>query len=134
MILPPRKRKDHSAWDRTLIPLINVVFILMVFFVVCGRIQSNAEKGLDIPLSTIGQATNAHPVELSLRKDGMILLDGKPVQREGLYASLQLVFLADRDNPLTIRADRGLPAHYLLSALQLVKRAGGRNITLVTRR
>ena len=54
------------------------------------------------------------------------------MQREGLYASLQLVFLADRDNPLTIKADRNLPADYMISALQLIRRAGGRNVTLIT--
>jgi len=74
------------------------------------------------------------PIILELQSEGIILLDGKIVQREGLYASLQLIFIADKDNPLTIKSDRNLPADYLLSALHLIKRAGGHNITLVTER
>lgn len=135
MILISRRRLPvKRTGEQVLIPFINIVFLLMVFFVVVGRIESAPTKGLEIPRSSIGQAITGKPIILELQQGGTILLDGKAVQREGLYASLQLVFIADKDNPLTIKSDRNLPADYLLSALQLIKRAGGRNITLVTER
>jgi biopolymer transport protein ExbD len=134
MIIPPRKKIQKQMGEQSLIPFINIIFILMVFFVVVGRIESGSDPKLNIPHSAIGQAITGKPVMMELQRDGTILLDGKTVQREGLYATLQLVFLADRDNPLTIKADRNLPADYMLSALQLIRRAGGRNVTLVTQR
>lgn len=134
MILPRRKKIEKQMGEQALIPFINIIFILMVFFVVVGRIESGSDPKLNIPQSAIGQAITGKPVMMELQRDGVILLDGKIVQREGLYATLQLVFLADRDNPLTIKADRNLPADYMLSALQLIRRAGGRNVTLVTQR
>lgn len=120
--------------EQALIPFINIIFLLMIFFVVVGRIESTPDKKLEIPRSAIGQAITGRPIIMELQREGTIILDGKTVQREGLYASLQLIFMADRDNPLTIKSDRNLPADYLLSALYLIKRAGGHNITLVTER
>jgi biopolymer transport protein ExbD len=134
MIFSPPKKKDKNTFDNALIPLINIIFLLMVFFLVVGRIEATPDSTLQIPQSVIGQAITGKPIMMELQRNGVILLDGKIVQREGLYASLQLVFLADRDNPLTIKADRSLPADYMLSALQLIRRAGGRNVTLVTQR
>lgn len=132
-LIEPRQRRSPN-WDGALIPLINVIFLLVVFFVLTGRIESPNKFPLDAPLSNIGQPAAGRPVVLTLYKDGRIELDDKSVQREGLYAGLQLVFIADKENPVTIRADAGLPSDYLMSALNLIKRAGGRNITLVTRK
>lgn len=134
MLIPPRKVHTHSAWDRALVPLVNVVFLLMVFFVIAGRIESSEQQAVEVPRSAIGQAGQGKPVMLVLEKDGSILMDGKKLVREGLYASLKLVFLADKDNPISIKADHSLPSDYILSALNLIKRAGGHNITLITRR
>jgi biopolymer transport protein ExbD len=134
MIIPHRKINRKRMGEQALIPFINIIFLLMVFFVVVGRIESTPDKNLEIPHSSIGQAITGKPIIMELQREGIIILDGKTVQREGLYASLQLIFMADRDNPLTIKSDRNLPADYLLSALYLIKRAGGHNITLVTER
>ena len=134
MMIERRPSIKKRMGENALIPFINVIFLLMIFFVVVGRIESTPDKKLEIPHSTIGQAITGRPIILELQHEGTILLDGKIVQREGLYASMQLIFMADKDNPLTIKSDRNLPADYLLSALYLIKRAGGHNITLVTER
>lgn len=134
MSLVSQRRRSMPNWDGALIPLINVIFLLVVFFVLAGKMSGGSDSKLTVPFSNIGQDATGQPLTLALFKDGRIELDGKPMQREGLYAGLKLVFLADKENPIVIRADATLPADYMMSALNLIKRAGGRNITLMTQR
>lgn len=132
-LIAPRVHRMPN-WDGALIPLINVIFLLVVFFVLAGKMGAGSDTKLTVPYSGIGQPATGQPLTLALYEDGRIELDGKPMQREGLYAGLKLVFLADKENPIVIRADAKLPADYMMSALNLIKRAGGRNITLMTQR
>ena len=62
MIFPPPKAKNKNTFDNALIPLINVIFLLMVFFLVVGRIESTPDGKLESPQSAIGQAITGKPV------------------------------------------------------------------------
>ncbi|HUH38647.1 MAG TPA: biopolymer transporter ExbD, partial [Spongiibacteraceae bacterium] len=80
-------RRAASA-DDNMIPLINIVFLLLIFFMIAGRIASDDALQLTLP-----QAQQAAPapelrVEILVDRDGRIALDGVVVSVEQLAAQL----------------------------------------------
>jgi len=81
MQLKPVERLRNN--DDGLIPMINVVFLLLVFFMVAGTIKPKSPIEIDSPESSLTQESKAQRV-LFLAADGAMALDGETVVAEEL--------------------------------------------------
>lgn len=93
-----------------LTPLIDVVFLLLIFFLVASRL-SQEEHQLDIalPSAANAQPMTAEPQELVVNIDqqGKILVDAKELSLDDFDALIRLLSLNNPSgNTVTIRADR----------------------------
>lgn len=94
----------------SLTPLIDVVFLLLIFFLVASR-MSQEDRQLDIALPSAANAMpmTAQPQELVINvdRDGCMFVDGKPIQLDEFDSMIRQRVA---DNPLgqnvIIRADR----------------------------
>jgi biopolymer transport protein ExbD len=126
--MPVQLRRHTSLAAISLTPLIDVVFLLLIFFLVASRI-SDEEPRLDLELPSVSEALPAmfSPTELvvQINRDGHYYLDGNRVQIEQLEQSLRQ---AQANNPTTqaviIRADRAADWEAVALALNLCKRVG----------
>ena len=97
----------------SLTPLIDVVFLLLIFFLVASRL-SQADRQLDIALPSAANAMpmTVEPQELVVNVDhhGRIYIDHREIQLDQLDALLRQLAV---DNPVSqsvvIRADRRVP-------------------------
>lgn len=128
MILPPPKRS--RSMDDNILPLINVVFLLLIFFVLAGAITQSAPFDITLPAS---QQTKARTIPgdrvLSVGANGQLGFDGDRIQPEELTT-----VLADwpAGHPLQVRADSQLKARRLSALLQQLRRAGIAEVRLLT--
>ncbi len=105
-----KKKKDEAELDIT--PMIDVVFLLLIFFMVTSTMQGTPDR--DIPPASSGtNATVAGHIELVVKapassgSEGEILLDGEPAsldqikadltQRAALGELLKIMIYAERD-------------------------------------
>jgi biopolymer transport protein ExbD len=130
------KPKKHAVGSLSVTPLIDVVFLLLIFFLVATRFAEE-EREIEIELPTASQSLplTAEPREMfiNIDKDGQFFMEGKfrhPEQVE------QLLRQAAANNPLTqtvvIRADRTADWQFVLTAFDLCKKAGIYNYTAIT--
>lgn len=124
---PPRRRVE----DDNILPLINVVFLLLIFFVIAGAITRDAPFDLVLP-STSRIEDKALPEEniLSVAADGQLAFAGQLIDADELAAAL-----ADwpQDKALQIRADSGLMANNLTTLLETLREAGLTSVRLLTK-
>ena len=95
-------------------PLIDVVFLLIIFFLVASHFIRNEQvEQVELPVATQGRDEEdaANRVVVTIATDHRLLLGSQEVSVEGLEQRLQLV--ADEYGPaateLRIRADRSTP-------------------------
>jgi len=104
------KREQEENYSLELTPLIDVVFLLLIFFMVSTAFVDNPRK-MDITLPS-SKASNDTPVvknmEIEMAKDKTLYIDGKKVTLEGLEQFLAKLGKAD-DRKALIRADKELP-------------------------
>lgn len=129
MIAPPTKRPRSN--DDSVLPLINIVFLLLIFFMLAGVLTQKPPFELKAPSTAETQdQTQLQRQVLEVAADGRFAFAGKPIQRDEL--SDTLTNWPD-DKPLQIRADASIKANELTGLFAALRRAGVSEVNLLTR-
>jgi len=129
------ERKFRKANEISLIPLINVIFLLLIFFLVAGRVNEPDALPIEIPSAKSGQLENTQAPEsitIMLGKKGKMLLNKNEVSEEVLNSVLKYELERKPDLPVIIKADATLPASNLMKIMVKVSDLGGKNFFVAT--
>jgi len=128
-----RREEDSFAFDMT--PMIDVVFLLLIFFMV-STVFVDFSKKMDINLPTskssaLDESTKTLEVEMS--KDKKIFLAGKPLTLLGLETTLAKMELKDKKPSAIIRADKSLPYGDVIQVMGLLQKKGIPDISVAVK-
>ena len=118
-----------------MIPLIDIVFLLLVFFIY-AMISMAVHRGVDVvlPKTETGQVEARMPIMLTLTADGAIMVEDRQVDREEVARAVMLL-RAERSNaPVLISGDEGAELGPALQILDLLRLAGVGRVTFLTER
>lgn len=114
-----------------MLPLINVVFLLLVFFMVAGHMAQQPPVEVRTPKSDAQHQPLREMPRLALRPGGELLLDGEPLARERLAARGR--GLLPDEHP-RLHADARVSSKELRPVLQALRDAGFESVQLITLR
>ena len=126
-----RARPPEDA-DARILPLINIVFLLLVFFMVAGRLSMSDPFAVAPPEAASAGAAQFDGAEILLGPTGDLALDGQVMNRAALLARLEGRLRDAPDLTLRLRADRGGAARGLVALMQDLRALGAREVTLIT--
>lgn len=115
---PPR----HTA--ENIVPMINVVFLLLIFFLMSAQIAPPDPIEVTVPDST-ADAAPMDPNALYVGADGTLAYSG-------VTGDAALAALSGHDGVLSLRADATLPAAKLTALLPRLAAAGVAGVELIT--
>lgn len=125
--------KNASVDEPDLTPLIDMVFILLIFFILAA---SFAVRGMDLnlPKAQSSQPLSGRVVELRLFSDGAIACDGVPVDRADLGIKLHDIMRTFKERPgqFVLRAAPDAPVEALVFLVDSVRLQGGEKLLLAT--
>lgn len=127
---PPRRPALEPA-----LPLINVVFLLLVFFMVAGQVAPNR---IDVapPESTVPLAQETDTLLLTLDQAGALSRQGEPLTLEQLPALLAALTddaLPDTTPSVRLLTDADTRLETIRPLLNVLQEAGIEEVRLVTR-
>jgi len=133
-----RKRSRQEDYINV-VPFIDILLVLLIFFMVSSRFTHNAELKLDLPSAeeTAGQQRQPDTVELAVHEDGSYsindqsIADNKPeTLRKGLHE-----VAGDRtDIPLILSADAKATHQAVVTAMDVAGQLGFSKLSITTRR
>ena len=127
---PAPRAKDH---DDKLVPMINVIFLLLMFFLIAGNLKPLFSEEQVMPRSLSEALPAGRQGEISLARDGALTWGDETMAAAELAVRLRA--LPDGvPAALALRADARTPAAVLLPVLDALREAGVERIALVTLR
>lgn len=128
------RRRQGAAPEIPLAPLIDMMFILLIFFVVSTRFQR--ETGLEVrrPESSTAQELDPSSVLVGIGAAGEVWVEDRPVGLEGLAGLLRRTFATRPDAPVVLIADRGVSVDRLVRVMDEARAAGAARIAIASRR
>ncbi|AVO37696.1 ExbD/TolR family protein [Pukyongiella litopenaei] len=125
------KRPARPAHSETIIALIDVVFFLLVFFMLIGRMDATAPFEVSPPVAQSGTDMPAGGATLSVARDGALALDGTGIDRDRLGGRLAEMLARDPDLRLRVNAHREAELRHVLPLVGLAEATGIRDVVLV---
>ena len=124
-------RTAQRAAPEPIIALIDVVFFLLVFFMLIGRMDATAPFLVDPPLAASGADMPGGGETLAISENGTLALNGKEADPTVVLRELQRVLADDPDRLVRINAHRGAPLRDVLPLAGRIEGLGARHIVLV---
>lgn len=137
MIVDPGAGSRSNSSDDNMIPLINVVFLMLIFFMIAGQI-SKTDALETVPPESVNdrKLSDGESIDLLVSADGRVFIGDQSVARDELTEVLsQRVERVEDVNRLTVRikADADLPVTELKPLLSRIREAGLVKASLITR-
>lgn len=135
------KLSAHSVEDPAidLAALIDVVFLLLIFFMVSTTFERQAALKVDLPeaseVETLPEPQDR--LELAIDAQGrMFLNDRQLVDSNAATLAAAFTEAVDerRDMPLILRADRDTPHHFVVTAMDVAAQLGFTNLSIAADR
>jgi biopolymer transport protein ExbD len=124
-----RKRRHRMVVDIT--PMIDVVFLLIIFFMTTAKFAQLTRADVELPQEKGEQRTEAEKAGLviNITRSGELIISGHPVELEELASIVRAEIERESDRPaeqlkLLIRADRGASAARLNRVVEVLGSLG----------
>lgn len=130
-------RRARSDVEVNLTPLIDVVFLLLIFFMVSTTFTRETHLSIDLPEAS-GEASDAKPeqVEIAITKGGEYAVNGVTLvnnELDTLKTALEKTAGGDTAVPLIITADSSTPHQAVVTAMDAAGQLGFTALSITTR-
>jgi biopolymer transport protein ExbD len=132
------RRKPRENVEINLASLIDVVFILLLFFVVTTTFTRETQLKVDLPEAASGtppEQTELKQVEVLIGADGAYSVNGKALLESNLsnlMAALQKESDGDNSLPLILSADGKTPHQAVITAMDAAGKLGFSHLRITT--
>jgi biopolymer transport protein ExbD len=131
------KQKKREI-ELNLTPLIDVVFLLLIFFMVSTSFTRETQIKLELPKADVEQL-DAEPevIEISIDKEGRFFVNKQALVNkdiETLKKALRPLVVSDDNSPLIISADANVAYQSVVMAMDAASQLGITNIKMATQR
>lgn len=125
------KRRVRDPQSETIIALIDVVFFLLVFFMLIGRMDATAPFNVAPPIAESGTDMPAGGATVAISETGALALDGDKLDRATLEQALIQMLDADETLRVRINAHRDAELRHVLPLVGWAESIGVRDVVLV---
>ena len=123
--------KEKAPFKLDLIPMINVVFLLLIFFMLTSTTTLQS-KQVELPTAKTAEKNSKQFLIMTIDKNGFLELDGKAMTIEALPAHLEKKVSEKKNTVISIHADKAIEFELFGKVIELAKQAGAEDFMLAT--
>ncbi|MBJ6978121.1 MULTISPECIES: biopolymer transporter ExbD [unclassified Luteimonas] len=131
-----RDRRAEDIPEINLVPLIDVILVLIIFFVVTTTFDTRSMLKLELPRADARAADSEEPaLSVLVNAEGRYFIDDREALRtdvEAIKATILEVAGDDRERPVLLRADARTPHQAVVTAMDALGQLGFRRISIAT--
>ena len=123
------ERSTSKAGEERVLPLINVVFLLLIFFLLAGRLAATDPFPVEAPHSLSGERIGGHDMVVHVGADGRLAFDGATLDEAGLRSA---VAQRATSGAVRLKADGRVEARRVIAVMEILREAGIERLELLT--
>jgi len=128
------ERRKRVLLRTNIAPLVDVVFLLLLFFMVTSRIMVSPSIEVTLPESETADTTTTEAIVILVTAEGGLYIGDKQISMHEVESVLRRELTRIPDCPVTIRADEKISLNLLVKVIDEVKLAGATTFTIATER
>lgn len=123
-------RKKPRPPEIQMAPLIDMVFLLLIFFMVATVFPENTGVEVEKPLSKTAKPLTRENLIFAITSEGDIFHAGAKITREQASGIIQSAVAAKSDASVVIEVDKKAMTDHLIQFLDTAREAGARNLAI----
>ncbi len=129
MKLKVRQQEEEAD---TVLPLINIVFLLLIFFIMTGALHAVDYFNVDPPSSSSEIQASLDEMVILVGGDGRVAVENKEMDEVDLQLSVSDKLAANADAVFRLKADGRVDAARVVELMELLEAVGVRRVMLLT--
>tara|TARA_A100001234_G_scaffold157918_1_gene139373 strand:+ start:67 stop:489 length:423 start_codon:yes stop_codon:yes gene_type:complete len=115
-------------------PLVDVVFLLLIFFVITPILENGNSIEINLPNATVEQAESSfQAIEVAIESDGGVFINGLPISNSNpviLKKELESLSGGDMSLPVVLYADGEVSHQSVVNIMSIIKNIGFEGLQL----
>ncbi len=128
-----RPEKKGRSLILNITSLIDVMFLLLIFFMVTSTFRNQPAINLVLPRSSTASATVDTPTIVFLTEAGDVFLNDAPIAPEELASALERLHVSTGDDRIVLRADQEATHGRVVEMIDTIKQSGFTRVSLSAR-
>jgi len=126
-------RPPKEAPSINIAPLVDVIFLLVIFFAVSTTFLDNAGLRLELPSSSSTASQEPKEITVLLDEDGQLSFEDEILDAPRLASRLSAVLQSSERKVVVLRADTNSSHGEVVKVMDLIRGAGAEALTVAAR-
>ncbi|MEA3434333.1 MAG: biopolymer transporter ExbD [Campylobacterota bacterium] len=129
MRMRPKKQQVDSV---DVSPLIDMVFILLIFFMVTTTFVKDMKLDIDRPSAASASKADSKVVRVYIDNTGQVYIDNQPVQLWAIQSKLRDLLRTATDKSVLVISDDTIPVETLIDVVDECRMSGAKDVAVST--
>lgn len=125
-----RKKDDEEVGEIDLTPMLDVVFILLIFFIVTSVFITEAGIEVSKPEASTAEPRTNELILIAVSPNGEIWIDGERIERRAIRSRFELRLAEEPNSSVVIQGDRAASNEEILAILRAAREANIENVSI----
>lgn len=130
MIRYKKRQSQDQSIDMS--PLIDMVFILLIFFMVSATFVKDMDLEIQRPKAASSTPSSTKAVRVYIDQNGDTFLDNQPVRVWVIQSKLRDMLRTSSESSVLVVTDENVPARKLIEVVDQCRLAGAKDVGVVT--
>ncbi len=127
-----RRVRQEANTDIDISPLIDMVFILLIFFMVSTTFVKDMKVDIERPGASSAERASSKSLRINIDSSSNIYLDGKPVRPWMVQSRVREFIETSGNKSVLVITDRRVAAERLVEVVDQCRLAGATNVGVAT--
>lgn len=127
-----RYQKDNDVQGIDISPLIDVVFILLIFFMVTTTFVKDLKLDIDRPTASSSNTAATEVIRVSIDDNGDIYVDSQQIKLWALQSKLRDLLSQSTEKSVLVITDESVPVSRLVGVVDEARLSGASEVAVAT--
>ncbi len=128
------RRRESKVTDVDMSPLIDMVFILLIFFMVSSTFVKDMKLDLERPGASSASRASSKVIRVYIDNLGDSYIDGQPIKTWAIQSKLRELLRASTEKSVLVITDNGIPVEKLIDVVDQCRLSGATDVAVATQK
>lgn len=126
------RQKKSEVQNIDISPLIDMVFILLIFFMVSTTFVKDMKLDLDRPSASSASRASSKVIRVFIDKSGEVYVDNQPVKVWAIQSKLRDMLRLSTEKSILVISDDSIPVNKLIDVVDECRMSGAKDVAVAT--
>ena len=126
------ERNRRGSGDINITPLIDMVFLLLIFFLLTSSFIIDRGIKINLPKTVSSETVHDNRITVAIDSTGSVFVDQEPMLIESLLDKLKNAYTEKDTKTVYLKADKQNRVDILVHVMDIIKQSGSEKMNLIT--